>query len=176
MKKVLTILISSILILASCSSKETLDPETALLVLMEQNIYPKSLNEDIYIGDPADARRLLDAGLEDAGLITVQRTQKLMEVGEPLISFTEKAEPYLLPGKDDRIQQIKIADEEIDQVTRVQMVEGEGRAVVEYTTTFKNISPFSRLLKMELNEGGVHKVDFVLYDDGWKISQNDSSL
>lgn len=169
MKKVFAILISSILILASCSSKEKLDPETALLVLMEQNIYPKSLNEDIYIADPADARRLLDAGLEDAGLITVQRTQKLMEVGEPLISFTEKAEPYLLPGKDDRIQQIKIADEEIDQVTRVQMVEGEGRAVVEYTTTFKNISPFSKLSKLELNEGSVHKVNFLLNDTGWKI-------
>lgn len=168
MKKVLAILIS-ILVLASCSSNVKLDTETALLVLREQSIYPKSLNEDIYIADPADARRLLDAGLESEGLITVQRIQKLIEVGEPIISFTEKAEPYLLARDGDKIQQIKIADEEIDQVTSVQMIEGEGRAVVEYTTTFKNISPFSKLSKLELDEGRVHEADFVLDDGGWKI-------
>lgn len=168
MKKSLTFLIF-VLTLSSCGFREKLDKETALSVLSEQNIYPKTLNEDIYIADPADARRLLDAGLESEGLITVQRTQKLIEIGEPLISFTEKAEPYLLVRNSDKIQQIKIADEEINQVTSVQMIEGEGRAVVEYTTTFKNISPFSKLSKQDLDKGSVHKVDFVLDDDGWKI-------
>lgn len=42
---------------------------------------------DIYCGDPEFARKVLDAGLEAQGLVTVQQTQKLSEVGNPLIRF-----------------------------------------------------------------------------------------
>lgn len=172
MKKSLIVLIS-ILFLASCSSEEKLNKETALKILKENQVYPKTNTYSIFITAPAFAKRMIDAGLEEEGLLTVRRTQKLTEVGEPLIVFTKKAEPYLVTqteeDKGDRIQRVKIADEEIGQVTRVQMVEGQGRAVVEYTTTFKNISPFSKLSKLELDEGSVHKVGFVHNDTGWKI-------
>src|SRR5690606_34453868 len=133
MKSIL-ILSIAVILLTSCESKEKLDRETALSILKEENTYPKPITEDIYIADPADAKRLLDTGLEDEGLITVQRTQSLNDVGEPLISFTEKAEEYLLPVDDMKIQQIKIADEVIEEVTGIQMLDGENRAVVEYKT------------------------------------------
>lgn len=172
MKKAFIVLIS-MLILASCSSQEKLNKETALKILKENQVYPKTNTYSIFITAPAFAKRMIDAGLEEEGLLTVQHTQKLTEVGEPLIIFTKKAEPYLLTqteeDKGDRIQRVKIADEEIGQVNSVQMVEGEGRAVVEYTTTFKNISPFSKLSKLELDEGSVHKVNFVRNDTGWKM-------
>src|SRR5690554_7337703 len=99
MKSILTLCITAIL-LTSCESKEKLDRETALAILKEENVYPKPITEDIYIADPVDAKRLLDTGLEDEGLIVVHRTQSLNDVGEPLISFTEKAEAYLLPVND----------------------------------------------------------------------------
>src|SRR5690606_13505679 len=168
MKSILTLCIAAIL-LTSCESKEKLDRETALSILKEENIYPKPLAEDIYIADPADAKRLLDAGFEDEGLITVQRTQSLNDVGEPLISFTEKAEPYLLPVDDKKIQQVKIADVVIKEVTIVRMEDGDNRAVVEYKTAFKNITPFSKLSKLDFEEENIRKVDYVLYDDGWKV-------
>lgn len=171
MKSILALCIATILLI-SCDSKEELDRETALTILKEENTYPKPVTEDIYVADPADAKRLLDAGLEDAGLITVQRTQSLSEVGESLISFTEKAEPHLLSVDDKKIQQVKIADEVIEEVTGIQMVDGESRAVVEYKTTFANISPFSKLSKLNLEEENVRRVDFVLYDDGWRIGNN----
>jgi hypothetical protein len=168
MKSILTLCIAAIL-LTSCESKEKLDRETALSILKEENTYPKTLTEDIYIADPVDAKRLLDAGLEDEGLITVQRTQSLNDVGEPLISFTEKAEAYLLPVNDEKIQQVKVADEMIEKVTGIQMVDGESRAVVEYKTTFVNVTPFSKLSQLNLEEENIRKVDFVLYDDGWRM-------
>src|SRR5690606_7402186 len=101
MKSILTLCIAAIL-LTSCDSKEKLDRKTALSILKEENTYPKPLTEDIYIADPVDAKRLLDAGLEDGGLITVQQTQSLNDMGEPLISFTEKAEAYLLPVNNEK--------------------------------------------------------------------------
>src|SRR5690606_35016771 len=140
MKSILTLCIAAIL-LTSCDSKEKLDRETALSILKEENTYPKPLTEDVYIADPVDAKRLLDAGLEDEGLITVQQTQSLNDVGEPLISFTEKAEAYLLPVDDEKIPQVKIADEVIEEVMGIQMADDGSRAVVEYKTTFTDITP-----------------------------------
>lgn len=173
MKSILTFCIVAIL-LTSCESKEKLDRETALSILKDENTYPKPLTEDIYIADPVDAKRLLDAGLEDEGLITVQRTQSLNDVGESLISFTEKAEPYLLPVNDEKIQQVKVADEVIEEVTGIQMEDGDNRAVVEYRTTFTDVTPFSKLSKLDLEEENVRRVGFVLYDDGWRVENSSS--
>ena len=170
MKIILTLCIAAIL-LASCDSKEKLDRETALSILKEENTYPRPITEDIYIADPVDAKRLLNAGLEDEGLITVQQTQSLNDVGEPLISFTEKAEEYLLPVDDKKIQQVKVADEVIEEVTGIQMEDDGNRAVVEYKTTFSNITPFAKLSKLNLEEENVRRVDFELYDDGWRVNR-----
>jgi hypothetical protein len=69
----------------------------------------------IFCGDPEHAYRVLKSGLEEKGLVVVDRTQKLMDVGKPLVHFTAAAKPYLLPtSKEDTesdIQKIKIADE-----------------------------------------------------------------
>lgn len=168
MKSILTLFIAAIL-LTSCDSKKQLDRETALSILKEENTYPKPITEDIYIADPVDAKKLLDAGLEDEGLITVQQTQSLNDVGEPLISFTEKAEEYLLPVNDEKIQQVKIADEVIEEVTGIQMEDDGDRAVVEYKTIFANITPFSKLSQLNLQKENLRKVDFVRYDGGWRV-------
>jgi hypothetical protein len=50
---------------------------------------------------------MIDAGLEVQGLLTVKRTQKLGEIGSPLISFTDKAKAFLLPtSADDKASNI----------------------------------------------------------------------
>lgn len=171
MKNIIALFIS-VLILSSCGSQEKLNRETALKILKENQGNSKVSTYSIFITDPTYAKRMIDAGLEDDGLLKVKRTQKLIEVGEPLIIFTEKSLPYLInqteEDKADRIQRVKIADEVIDQVTGIQMLEGGNRAVVEYNVSFKNISPFSKLYKENLNNNEARKVDFILYDDGWR--------
>ncbi|RPD44014.1 hypothetical protein [Paracnuella aquatica] len=148
MKK-LTLLISTIaLFYASCSTKE-LSKEEATQVIRQQGKYPKAINYDIYCSDPSHAKKAIDAGLEKEGLVSVQRTQKLGDVGKSLIQFTAKAQSYLLatPEKDKSldVQKVKIADEDLSEVTSVQ-TENDGKgAVVEYTTAYKNITPFSPL-------------------------------
>lgn len=175
MKKILSLCIGALL-LAACSNKEKLDRETALKLVEDSKTYPKVIGYNIFVSDPAYAKRVLDAGLEESGFVIVQRTRKLSEVGKPIISFTAKADPYLLPQSDqdksDRIQRVKVADEAVEEVTGLQMLEGDKTAIAEVETSFKNISPFSALSKLELNKGNIRKVNFVLYDDGWRLSND----
>lgn len=172
MKNILNLCIAALL-LVSCSNNEKLNQETAFNLIENSKTYPKVISYNIFISDPAFAKRVLDAGLEESGLVLVQRTRKLGDVGQPIISFTAKADPYLLPqsnqDKSDGIQRVKIADEEVEEVTGVQMLEGDKKAIAEVKTSFKNISPFSALSKLELTKGNTRKVNFVLYDNGWRV-------
>ncbi|WP_207428928.1 hypothetical protein [Pedobacter sp. SYSU D00535] len=172
MKNILTCLLP-IFIIVSCSS-EKLDREKALKLLQESH-QSQSATYNIFVSDPMYAKRMLDAGLESEGLLTVQRTQSLGDAGKPLITFTERGKTYLVPqteeDKKDNIQRVKIADEAIEEVTGIQMSDGDKKAVVEYTTSYKNVTPFAKLSKRKLDEKGSHKANFVLYDDGWRMQK-----
>ena len=75
-------------------------------------------------------KSLLDAGLESSGMVTIQKTQKLKDVGKPLVQLTEKASPYLLPTADkDKVldvQKVKIADEEVYTQTECKRLDRKG--------------------------------------------------
>lgn len=173
MKKILSLCIGALL-LGACSKNDKLDLDTALKVIESSKTYPKVISYNIFVSEPAFAKRVLDAGLEESGLVMVQRTRKLGEVGQPIISFTAKADPYLLTQSDqdksDGIQRVKIADEVVEEVTAIQMLDGDKKAIADVKTTFKNISPFSPLSKLELDKEIIRKVDFALYDNGWRVN------
>lgn len=162
-----------IFLLSACTSAEKLDREKALEILQESKKFPKVVEKEIYIADPEEARRILDSGLEQEGLLTVQRTQSLADVGKPLISFTEKASRYLLPqteeDKRNNIQRVKIAEQELEEVTGIQMLDDDKQAKVEYKTVFRNISPFSKLSRIDSSKVIISTVNFSRYDDGWRI-------
>jgi hypothetical protein len=164
------------IILSACTSEKKLDRELALKILKEQKTYPKIVDEEIYTADPEDAKKILDSGLESEGLLAVQRTQNSGDVGKPIVTFTEKAKPFLLPVTEDdkksKIQRVKIAEEDIEEVTGIQLKDGDKQAVVEYKTSFKNITPFSKLSKVNFNSNETRKATFYLYDDGWRIDSS----
>lgn len=111
-----TILILSIIIL-SCNSKKELDRDEAFKQIKEGRQYPKVMEYDLFCGDPQQAKKVLDAGLETEGLLKVQRTQKLGDVGSRLIQLTDKAKAYVLPtpekDKSSNIQKVKLGEEEL---------------------------------------------------------------
>lgn len=170
MKKLLSLCIAALL-LGACSNNEKLDRETALKLIEDSKTYPRVISYNIFVSDPAYAQRVLDAGLEESGLVVIERTRKIGDIGRPIISFTAKASPYLLPQSDrdksDGIQRVKIADEAVEEVTGIKILDGDNKAIAEVKTSFQNISPFYSLSKLELNKGKMRKVNFVLYDDGW---------
>ncbi len=173
MKK-LTLIILIAGLLASCSSKE-LSREDASRIIKQEMQYPKVVDYDIYCSDPAMLRKVIDAGLEEKGLVTVQLTQKLKDIGKPLIEFTDKAKSNFLPTPEEdkkiNIQKVKIADEEFVDVTGIQMSDGGKNAVAEYTTAYKNVSDFSGLINRNYNQPDTSKAYFTLYDDGWRLEK-----
>lgn len=179
MKNVLFALFAVCTLLTACSNdNEDLSRDEAMNLLKQQTEYPKVVDYDLFCGDPAFARKVLDAGLEEQGLLTVQHTRKLSEVGTPIIRLLAKSEPYLLPtpekDKSINIQKVKLAEEELKEVTGIKMMDDNKSAVAEYTTTYKNITPFSSLVNTDFSKEDTHRAYFALYDDGWRLEKKRS--
>jgi hypothetical protein len=174
MKK-LTIIFLMTCLIKGCTSKEELSREEASRIIKESMKYPIVIDYDIYCSDPEAAKKVIDAGLEKEGLVTVQRTQKLSDAGKPLIEFTSKAQSYLLPtaerDKAIHVQKVKLADEDFIEVTGIKTMEDGKKAVAEYTTAYKNVSGFSALTDINFNQSHTRKANFALYDDGWKAEK-----
>ena len=171
MKNLLFTLLLAGTTLVGCNPAPKLIKDEALQIINKELNYPRVIDYEIFCSDPAHAKSILDAGLEADGMVTVQKTQKLMDIGEPLIQFTEKTQPYLLPTPDkDKaldVQKVKVADEEVKDVSISQDSENKNTVWVEYIVGYKNITPFSVLMKRNMNEQVKHKVQFSLTDSGW---------
>jgi hypothetical protein len=175
MKKLLFALILVGVILSGCNQAPKLTQDEALQIISKELNYPRVIDYDIFCSDPAHAKSLLDAGLETSGMVTVQKTQKLKDIGKPLVQLTEKANPYLLltPDKDKvlDVQKVKIADEKINDVQINPDPENKNTVWVEYTTVYKNVTPFGVLMKKDLKKPVQHKVQFSLTDSGWILQK-----
>lgn len=161
------------LVLASCGTKE-LSRKEVLQILKQEVQYPKVIDYEVFCADPQHAQKVIEAGLEKEGLLTVQKTQKLKDVGKPLITFTEKAQQYLLTTpKDDKsldVQKVKIAEEVLMEVTGIK--QDTKSAVVEYKTVYKNVTPFASLVNSDFKQNPTRTAHFSLYDDGWRMEKN----
>ena len=175
MKKLLFTLILAGVILSGCNHAPKLTQDEALQIINMELKYPRVIDYDIFCSDPAHAKNILYAGLETNGFVTVQKTQKLKDAGSPLVLFPEKAQPYLLPTpeKDKAldVQKVKVADEEVKNLSINPDGKNKNIVWVEYTTVYKNITPFSVLMKRNLNEPARHKVQFSLTDNGWILQK-----
>lgn len=173
MKKLLFTLILAGVILSGCNHAPKLSKDEALQIISKELNYPRVIDFDIYCSDPEYAKKLLDAGLETNGIVTVQKTQKLKDAGSPLVLFPEKAQPYLLPTpeKDKAldVQKVKVADEEVKDLSI--NLDGENKNIVwvEYTTVYKNVTPFSVLMKKDFKKPSPYKVQFSRTEQGWVI-------
>jgi hypothetical protein len=57
-------------------------------------------------------------------------------------------------------------------VTNIRTNTAGNKAVVDYTTTFKNITPFAILPGVDFNRTKTNKAYFGLGDEGWKMEKN----
>jgi outer membrane lipoprotein-sorting protein len=168
--KTLSLLVLAIFFLSSCSQLRLQKEEAASAIRAAKN-YPRVYEYEINMTDPASAKKLLDAGLEGEGWITVDKTQKLKDAGQPIVHFTEKAKPYLIriDEKYDNVQVVKAADMDLGQVTGVQLQDDNKNATVEYTVVYKNMTPFAKLMKRDLSEKETERASLSYFDSGWKM-------
>ncbi len=168
--KTVSVLGIAIFLLASCSQTK-LEKEEAASVIRAAKNYPKVYEYEINMTDPASAKKLLDAGLEGEGWVTVDKTQKLKDAGQPIVHFTEKAKPYLIriDEKYDNVQVVKVADMDLGEVTGVQLQEDNKSATVEYTVVYKNVTPFAKLMKRDFSQTETQRARLDYFDTGWKL-------
>lgn len=174
MKKLLLIFLLAI-VFSSCSPKKELSKDEAARIIKENMKYPLVIDYDIYCSDPESARKIIDGGVEQAWLVTVQHTQKLSDAGRSLVEFTDKAKPYLLPtpekDREVHVQKVKLAEEDLADVTNIKIMDDGKKAIAEYTTVYKNVSGFSGLTDINLNQSHTRTANLALYDDGLKLEK-----
>lgn len=163
------------LIFCGCNNKPVFEETDALQIINSELKYPRVVDYEIYRSDPAHAKKLLAAGLETSGMITVQKTQKLKDIGTPLITFTEAASHFLLrvsvKEKGLDIQKVKIAEEIVTDVKINASGEDKNLMIVNYTTAYKNITPFAVLMTRSLSEPVKHTATFILQGNKWALQK-----
>src|ERR1700760_1890285 len=101
------------MVFVSQCSNEELTSEAAKRLLLERKAYPAVVEYKIFCGSDSDAKKLYASGLPDEGLVVARLAHTPEDVGKPLISFTEKAKPYLIETSDTLrsidVQKVKIA-------------------------------------------------------------------
>ncbi len=173
MKKTYSIPLMTIflqMVMVGCGPKE-LSRADAERIIRKELKFPRIMDHSIFRAESEQVRIASNSNLDEEGLLTVSQ-----DVSNPVIEFTEKAEAYLLPTSEEdkamRIQKVKLADEDLVEVTGIQTSSDGKRAVVEFTTTLKNLTPLNALLTRKLKEtDAVNKVSFILYDDGWRLER-----
>ena len=168
--KTVSVLGIAIFLLASCSQLR-LEKEEAASAIRSAKNYPKVYEYEINLTDPASAKKLLNARLEGEGWVTVDKSQKLKDAGQPIVHFTEKAKPYLIriDEKYDNVQVVKVADVDLGEITGIQLQGDNKSATVEYTVVYKNITPFAKLMKRDLSEKETERASLSYFDSGWKM-------
>ncbi|SRR6266498_2151872 len=168
LNKLLLILCGSFI---GCSSKNLSKEEAANQIKKE---YPRVVDMYIYMGDPEEAKRLHDAGLETDGYIIIKKTKTLSD-SLGWINFTEKAKPYLLEtdvkDKEDLTQKVKAATEEFTEVTNIDQDDENKTNEVTFQTKITEITPFGKLIKLKENEVKTRNANFMKDSEGWHLQK-----
>jgi len=168
-KLVLLMLVLSSLV--ACKN-QTLDKEGVHNILEKSGKYPIIHSRNIYTKDSEDGRKLLDAGLEKDGLVSVERNRKAGDNHAPVIEFSADAKSFFLApdkGQLSSVQKVKTAEEVLDEITALKTNEKGDVAAASYTTKFINITPFAKLEKNDFSAGKQYTVKLILTDKGWNL-------
>ncbi|TRW21948.1 hypothetical protein FMM05_19355 [Flavobacterium zepuense] len=178
MKSLSFFLLLAGILLTGCGSKE-LSKDEAIQLLKKEKGYPRAIDRSIFCRDQGHAKMVFAAGLEKSGMVTINEGLSLRDViaKEPIIKFTDKAKPYLLPTTEedskDKIQRVKLAEEEIVEVTSIISDKDSKTVTVNYTTHYSNLTPFAVLATTKLDvTTKENTATFALSDEnGWILQK-----
>jgi len=170
MNRSILIFIGGCMVFTSCGTNQ-LDKKNVVTIFREERVYPKVVEYRIFAGNNETASELHQAGLDQRGYVTVQLEHTENDIGKPLINFTDKAKPYLLETselqKSVDAQNVKLADEYFRDVTEITTNAKGDRAEVEFTTSYKNPTPFMVLSRESKDSIQSRMTYFTLKGDHW---------
>ncbi|WP_281234826.1 hypothetical protein [Flavobacterium gelatinilyticum] len=171
MKTLLKIIPLLLFLFISCQNKE-LDFKTAENLIITKYKYPTVIDFEVFCSDPIHARRMLDFGLEEKGLVKIMETREFKDRDKPLIEFTAMSKYFLLETtleeRESKIQKVKIGTRKFDKIILITAETSDNRiAVAEYNVKY-DMNAFGVLwpgLPAEKKE----KAYFIFSDNGWQI-------
>jgi hypothetical protein len=156
-------------ILTGCSDLDEGDIEQ---LFVDQRVYPHVLETVIFCNSDTEVARVIKTGLVRDGFVTAQLEHTPADIGKPLIYFTDKAAPYLLPTsetlKSFDEQKLKVAVEHFLGVVNIEISASGKNAVVDYMTVIKDPTPFSVLYREDISGQHPRRTFFTLKNDGWR--------
>ncbi|WP_163397378.1 hypothetical protein [Flavobacterium fluviatile] len=179
MKTLLKIALVVLLLFISCQKKE-LDSKTAENMIIKKYKYPSAIDFEVFCSDPIHARRMLESGLEEKGLVKIMKTREFKDRDKPLIEFTALSKNFLLETtleeREYKIQKVKIGTKKFDKIIQIAAETNDNRiAVAEYNVKY-DMNAFGVLwpgLPAEKKE----KAYFTFSDNGWQlIEKKDAEL
>ena len=154
-------------LLTSGCEKPVLSKKEATGVL--QLLYPEVIGMPVYTGDPKNIARVKAARLDSMGYVVIKQRKRLGATAA-WMSFTIKANPYLLPTTeaDQRqlIQYVKAGEKVLGTVLQVKTPEPGIRATVTYTTRIR-VTPFGHLFNLEEGIVQQHTATLVYANRHW---------
>lgn len=167
----LILLMLALTSLAACK-KQVLNKDEVRSLLEKSGKYPIIHSHNIYTKDSEDGRKLLDAGLEKDGLVSVERNRKAGDNHAPVIEFSAIAKSFFLApdkGQLSSVQKVKTAEEILDEITALKTNEKGDIAAASYTTKYINVTPFAKLEKNDFNAGRQYTIKLKLTSKGWEL-------
>lgn len=156
-------------LLPGCSSLNEDDVEG---LLKKNQLYPTIVETKIFCNSDGEVSRVIDTGLVRDGFVTAQLKHTPDDIGRPLIYFTNKATPYLLPTSDTLKtfdeQKVKVADEHFLRVVNIEISASGDKAVIDYLTEMKDITPFAVLYRHELSGMHPRRTFFTKKGEDWE--------
>lgn len=176
MKINLSILLTICLLNAACSS-DKITRDQASEIVKSQNKYPNTFDHPIYTLSSEAVTELKNAGLDSSGYVQIIK-ETGATIGLPLVVFTAKSKPLLIPpsakDKQEGVQRVKVADTDFEEISSVKQSEDGKHAKVEYTLTHKNISPFSVLVNRDFTKKDT-RILYLVKDNGkWEVDSHQS--
>ncbi|MGC3943747.1 MAG: hypothetical protein QM762_04265 [Chryseolinea sp.] len=156
------------LLLTGCSD---LDNSRVEAILTTESAYPRTVDIRVYCNDQTAAREVVDKNLARHGYVTAQLVRTPENIGKPLISFTEQANPFLIPTDDTLrsidVQRVRVADEVFRHVRNIEINPKGDKAVVDYSTELINHTPFIVLYQQTIAGEQLRRTFFTKKDDQW---------
>lgn len=157
-----------VVVITACTDFNSNDVEN---ILSKEKIYPQTIEQKLFCDNEPTAKQVIESNMIENGFVIAQLRHTSQDLGMPLISFTSKAEPYLLPTDDTLksvyIQRIKIADEVFLEVNNIEISPAGTRAVVDYSTSIVNLTPFAVLYKQDVRGAKKRRTFFTKENDQW---------
>lgn len=163
------------LFFCACKQPVTLDKNEAMELIREYKKYPEVYPIDINRLDPLAARTLKEKNLDGMGLLSFKESYSMQDEGKvPLVYFSDKAKPYLLPAKtgQDTTQERSVRVANID-VINIAGIEINGNvATVQYQRGYTNLTPFQVLVKRDLTKDiKTETINLTFTNMGWMFNQ-----